>query len=38
MKEIKMWYGNYPASPKDFDKWKAGTREILEKVASKLEK
>ncbi|MGB9135380.1 MAG: NAD(P)/FAD-dependent oxidoreductase [Candidatus Bathyarchaeia archaeon] len=38
MKEAKAWYGNYPTSPKDFDKWRAGALEIFRKVAAKLEK
>jgi digeranylgeranylglycerophospholipid reductase len=38
MKEVKAWYRSYPMSPKDFDKWKTGTKEIFGKAAAKLEK
>ena len=32
MKEIREWYENYPPSPDDFKKWKAGTHKIFEKA------
>lgn len=38
MREVKAWYRSYPASPKDFDEWRTGAREIFGRVAAKLEK
>lgn len=38
MREIKEWYRNYPVVPEDFEKWKAGAKDILEKATAKLEK
>ncbi len=38
MREIKAWYRSYPTSPKDFEKWKEGTKKIFEKAITKLEK
>ncbi|UCE95611.1 MAG: NAD(P)/FAD-dependent oxidoreductase, partial [Candidatus Bathyarchaeota archaeon] len=37
MEEIKAWYRSYPTSPKDFQAWQAGTKQIFKKV-EKLEK
>jgi flavin-dependent dehydrogenase len=38
MKEVRAWYSSYPLSPKDFDKWRTGAREIFEKATAKLER
>lgn len=38
MREIKAWYRDYPMSPQEFGKWKAGTEEIFEKAIMKVEK
>ncbi len=38
MNEIKAWYRNYPSSPKDFEKWRAGAKKLFEKSTVKLEK
>ncbi len=38
MREIRAWYKNYPASTKDFEKWKTGVEEIVAKVEVKLRK
>ncbi len=38
MKEIKAWYRKYPASPKDFEKWKTRTKEIFARATAKLER
>jgi digeranylgeranylglycerophospholipid reductase len=38
MREIKAWYRNYPASPDDFEEWKAGAEDIFGKATMKLGK
>jgi len=36
MRKIKAWYKKYPASPREFEKWKAGAEELFRKAIVKL--
>jgi digeranylgeranylglycerophospholipid reductase len=34
MKEIRIWYKNYPTSPDDFEGWRSGTKKLFQKATN----
>ena len=38
MKKVKAWYQGYPASPKEFEKWKEGVQNLFKEAELKFKK